>query len=101
MLVRILSSNLFLYAIFIIVSSEWYKNETLTIIEAYANGKPVITSRVGGLPEIVIEGKSGFRFEMSNSFALSVIIIEANQLSDNEYSVLSKNAHKYAEENYA
>lgn len=32
----------------------------ITIAEAYAYGKPVIASSVGGVPEIVVEGETGF-----------------------------------------
>ncbi|MGB9802180.1 MAG: glycosyltransferase [Desulfofundulus sp.] len=32
----------------------------LTILEAMAAGKPVIASRVGGLPEVVVDGETGF-----------------------------------------
>lgn len=34
-----------------------------SIIEAYAYGKPVIASRIGGMPEIVREGETGFLIE--------------------------------------
>lgn len=34
-----------------------------SIIEAYAYGKPVIASRIGGMPEIVHDGETGFLIE--------------------------------------
>ena len=32
----------------------------MTVIEAMAAGKPVIATRVGGVPDLVEEGRSGF-----------------------------------------
>ena len=34
-----------------------------TIIEAFAYGKPVVGSTIGGIPEMVIEGETGFLFK--------------------------------------
>ena len=87
-------------ASFIIVPSEWYENNPLTVIEAYANGKPVITSNAGGLPEIVIDGKTGFLFKMGDVEALSKTITKATQITQAEYSVMSINARNFAEDNF-
>ena len=50
-------------AAFHIVPSEWYENAPMTIIEAFAYGKPVVGSTIGGIPEMVIEGETGFLFK--------------------------------------
>jgi len=47
----------------VVVPSEWYENNPLTIIEAYSASTPVIGARIGGIPEIVAEGKTGFQFD--------------------------------------
>jgi glycosyltransferase involved in cell wall biosynthesis len=46
----------------LIVPSIWYENSPLVIQEAYAVGLPVIASRLGALPEKVLEGRTGFLF---------------------------------------
>jgi glycosyltransferase involved in cell wall biosynthesis len=38
----------------------------LSLIEAMASGTPVISSRIGGLPEVVHEGETGFLVEPGN-----------------------------------
>lgn len=43
-----------------VAPSELHENSPITILEAYAHGKPVIASCVGGIPEIITEGKTGF-----------------------------------------
>ncbi len=43
----------------------------VAVLEASACGKPVIVSNVGGLPEVVENGKTGFIVEKGNSEALA------------------------------
>lgn len=58
-------------ASFVIVPSEWYENCSMSVLEAMAHGKPVIGSRIGGIPEQIEHGKSGFLFEMGNEKELA------------------------------
>jgi glycosyltransferase involved in cell wall biosynthesis len=46
-----------------IVPSEWYENSPMTIYESYAVGRPVLASRIGGIPELVEEGETGSLFQ--------------------------------------
>lgn len=88
-------------ASFIIVPSEWYENNPMTVIESYAYGIPVIGARIGGIPEIVIENKTGFLFESRNEDDLTMAIEKARRLSFAEYSNLSQNAREFAERNFS
>lgn len=49
-------------AAFLVVPSRWYENFPRTIVEAFASGLPVITSRHGALAEIVRDGRTGLHF---------------------------------------
>ena len=40
--------------------SEWYENGPYSIMEAQAQGRPVIVSDYGGLPELVEDGRTGY-----------------------------------------
>lgn len=51
----------------IILPSEWYENGPYAIMEAMSQGKPVIVTNYGGLPEIVENGKTGFVCKPFNS----------------------------------
>lgn len=86
-------------AYFVVVPSEWYENNPMTIIEAYSVGTPVIGAKIGGIPEIVVDGKTGYQFESGNVKALSEIILKANGLNDEGYKAISGNTIKFANEN--
>lgn len=46
----------------LVVPSIWYETFGLVVIEAFANGLPVIASRMGALAELVDDGKTGLLF---------------------------------------
>lgn len=45
-----------------VVPSEWYENNPLVVLEAFARGTPVVASHIGGLPELVRDGETGVLF---------------------------------------
>jgi glycosyltransferase involved in cell wall biosynthesis len=50
-------------ASFITVPSEWYENLPYSLIEALLLSKPVLGADIGGIPELVINGFTGFLFK--------------------------------------
>jgi glycosyltransferase involved in cell wall biosynthesis len=60
---------------FIVIPSEWYENAPMTVVEAFAYGKPVIGANIGGIPEMVSEGETGLLFEPGNQDELREKII--------------------------
>jgi glycosyltransferase involved in cell wall biosynthesis len=46
-------------AIALVLPSIWYETFGLVLIEAFAAGMPVIASRIGGIPDLVEDGKTG------------------------------------------
>jgi len=56
---------------FVVVPSEWYENCSMVVLEAMAAGKPVIGSRIGGIPEQVEDGVTGFLFNMGDVSGLA------------------------------
>jgi glycosyltransferase involved in cell wall biosynthesis len=55
----------------LVMPSEWYENFPVTALEAFMACKPIVAARLGGLPYIVEEGKSGLLFEAGNVGELS------------------------------
>lgn len=52
--------------------SQWYENCPFSVIESQLYLTPVIGSRMGGIPEIINEGKTGLLFEAGNADDLEV-----------------------------
>lgn len=51
----------------LIVPSIWYENMPYVVLEALSRGKPVIATRLGGVPERIREGENGWLFEPGHS----------------------------------
>ena len=92
-------TNLVSKAYFVVVPSEWYENNPMTIIEAYSVGTPVIGAKIGGIPEIVVDGKTGYQFESGCVNGLRDKIVQADHLNDMQYSDFSKSSITFAQQN--
>lgn len=55
----------------LVLPSEWYENCPMVILEAFAAGKPVVASDIGGIPELVSDGEDGFLFRPGNPLDLA------------------------------
>ncbi len=84
----------------IILPSEWYENGPYAIMEAMSQGKPVIVSRFGGLPEIVEEGKTGFICNPFDSNDLKNCIEKVCNLTEKQYIAITKNAVSKAKNDF-
>ena len=58
----------------LLIPSLWYENAPVAVIEAAAYGLAVVTSRIGGLPELVDEGRSGLLFDPGDADGLAAIM---------------------------
>jgi glycosyltransferase involved in cell wall biosynthesis len=56
---------------YLLVPSLWYENAPVAVIEAAAYGLGVIASHIGGLPELVREGRTGLLFEPGDAAGLA------------------------------
>jgi glycosyltransferase involved in cell wall biosynthesis len=49
-------------AAFLVVPSIWYEGFPMTVVEAMAMGTPILASAIGGLQEIIADGREGLHF---------------------------------------
>lgn len=56
---------------FLVLPTACFEGCPLVISEAMSHGLPVIASRIGGLPELVDDGVTGFLFEQGNAAELA------------------------------
>lgn len=85
---------------FVVVPSEWYENNPMTVVEAFSLGKPVIGSRIGGIPELV-NIDTGLIFDSGDLTSLSNAIYRAEKMEIDEYKRLSKNCWEFAQTNFS
>ncbi len=86
-------------AAFSVVPSEWYENLPLTVMESFALGVPVVASRIGGLPEMVINGETGLLCEpgAADDFASAIDWLARNP---DECRSMGARAREFAEREY-
>lgn len=83
-------------SMFTVIPSEWYENNPRSVIESFALGKPVVGARIGGIPELVQDGVTGYTFKSGDPRALAEKI--RIMLSDEEkIKELGKNSRAFVE----
>ncbi|MEN6372618.1 MAG: glycosyltransferase family 4 protein [Armatimonadota bacterium] len=89
---------------FVIVPSEWYENCPMVVLEALAAGKPVIASKIGGIPELVNHGTDGLLFEPGNvdelAQCMKTLIDDPDKASEMGLAGRKKVEQHYSIENY-
>lgn len=88
-------------AFFVIVPSEWYENNPMTIVESYHLGVPVLGADIGGIPEIIVNGKTGFIFQPKNYEDLYRVIVETSKISETQYLQFSERCMAFADDHFS
>ena len=83
----------------IVVPSIWHDVAPLVVLEAFASGKPVVASAVGGLPELVREGETGRLVPPNDPEALAAAIA-ALYASPARAAEMGRAARRYAERHH-
>jgi len=84
----------------VIVPSECYENCPLAVLESFANGKPVIGARIGGIPELIENGTDGLLFESGNADDLAEKMAHLASLPAAEISQMGKAGREKVERQY-
>ena len=82
----------------LVVPSIEFDSYPTTVMEAGLRGIPVITSSIGGLPEMVRDGFNGFLFETGNHSDLKRALLKA--IGNSEFGLLEKQAFDFARQNF-
>jgi len=72
----------------------------LSIMEAQATGLPVIATRVGGIPSLIEDGKTGILIEPENSEALAEAIVKLFEDED-RLGMIGSAGRKFIQQNYS
>ncbi|MBI5913712.1 glycosyltransferase family 4 protein [Candidatus Azambacteria bacterium] len=80
----------------VVLPSEWFENYSMSLIESFAKGKPVIASAIGGIPEIVRDGVNGWLFPPGDARALRATIERVWGYDKEVWKSASRAAREYA-----
>ena len=92
--------TLFRDAAFLVIPSECYENAPMSILEAYAYGKPVLGADIGGIPELVRPGETGQLFCSGDADGLSTWLYRMWS-SGSELLDMGRRARQVAESEYS
>lgn len=77
-------NNLISRALFSVITSEWYENCPFSVMESQELLTPVLGANIGGIPELISEGKTGWLFESGNASDLKEKILIHWHMEDSE-----------------
>lgn len=80
---------------FTVLSSEWRENMPYSGLESLAAQTPIIGARIGGIPELVEEGETGFTFESGNAHDLADRLLETALIGKHEYAAMQWQCGEY------
>ena len=80
-----------------VASSRWRENMPYSIVEAFALGTPVIGTNIGGIPELIEEGRTGLLCEPGEVGSLSRAILRGAALIQDRdaYAAMQENCRAY------
>jgi glycosyltransferase involved in cell wall biosynthesis len=64
----------------VVIPSEWYENAPISVMEASALGRPVIGADIGGIPELIRPGETGFIFSSGSVDSLVEVLTSVQRL---------------------
>jgi len=85
----------------VVLPSEWYENAPMSVLESYALGKPVIGAHIGGIPEMIVEGETGWLFEALNIDALSTVLDQCSFLPDDKLAEMGRAGRALVEKRFS
>lgn len=77
-----------------VLPSEWYENAPISILEAYACGKPVIGAAIGGIPELIEPDETGWLFESGSVDSLANVLQQVAGMSGQRLTELGRMARE-------
>ena len=84
----------------VVLPSEWYENAPISILEAYALGKPVIGADIGGIPEMIEPNQSGWLFTSRSADDLAERLRQAMLAPQTELVEMGRAGRAIVEQRY-
>lgn len=85
----------------VVAPSECYENAPLSVLEAMAAAKPLVGSRIGGIPELIDEGRSGWLFPHADVDALAALLSKVAATPDATLAAMGREGRTRVERDFA
>lgn len=84
----------------VVLPSEWYENAPMSVLESFALGTPVIGANIGGIPEMVLDGETGWTFESQNIYDLSQVLTRVLSITSAKMTDIGRAARDHVVSNF-
>ena len=84
----------------VVLPSEWYENAPMSVMEAYALGKPVIGARIGGILELIREGETGVTFQNGSVESLAAALRRFADMPDAKLADMGRQGRAWMESDF-
>lgn len=85
----------------VVLPSEWYENGPMSVLEAFAHGKPLIGADIGGISELIPDGATGWLFPSGDAASLAGALESAFTASIAQLRAMGQAARSYIEEKHS
>ncbi|MBX9774381.1 MAG: glycosyltransferase family 4 protein [Xanthobacteraceae bacterium] len=85
----------------VVVPSEVNENAPLSVLEAYAAGRPVIGSRIAGIPELIRADETGVLYPTGDADALAAALARFATLPDERLAAMGAAGRRWVERDFS
>jgi len=80
----------------LVLPSECYENAPVVLLEAYGVGTPVLGSDLGGIPELIMAGETGFVAQAGNVASFAEKLTALAELADADIAEMGRSGREFA-----
>lgn len=83
-----------------VLPSEWYENAPMSVLESFALGTPVIGANIGGIPEMVLDGQTGWTFASRDVIGLTELLARVAAMPAATMETTGRNARHHVSSHF-
>lgn len=84
----------------IVLPSEWYENAPMSLLESMAFGKPLVVANIGGIPEMIEPGETGWMFTSGDVDELASLLTSIDGTAVDKLLTYGKASRALVEERF-